>query len=167
MYHAGLLIGREGKFAINKCSKHELQKLANSTHIFTEYSNCINTAEVEALKYDWIDYVNSFSDISLSYIEDNSSFTELSDTSVQATENSISTKTIGDIGEDLILVHEITRLKSAGKPKLAKIVNKIPTHLAVGYDIKSHNAFTGSPCILKLRQLEPKAFRPFKISLNY
>jgi len=47
------------------------------------------------------------------------------------------TKEIGDFGEHLILGHESMRIKLAGKDDLIHLIKKIPTYLAVGYDIQS------------------------------
>lgn len=152
MYHAGLLIkGMEGKFAINSASRHEVQKLANTSHIFEDFSHCVNTAEIDGLKSDWIDYVNSFADVSMTYLQSDSIASDLLNSSQQVAEDKISTKSIGDIGEDLVLVHEVTRLRNAGKPNLARIVSKIPTHLAIGYDIKSHNAHNENPIHIEVK----------------
>ena len=49
----------------------------------------------------------------------------------------INTKDIGDIGETLVEGHECQRLKSNGREDLVHLVRKIPTELAVGYDISS------------------------------
>ena len=48
-----------------------------------------------------------------------------------------STKDIGDIGEYLVHGHECMRLKLMGAEKYIHLVKKIPTQLAVGYDISS------------------------------
>src|SRR5690606_22600628 len=50
-------------------------------------------------------------------------------------ETKVSTKIIGDYGESLILVHEYIRTKE--KSSRQHLINKIPTHLGVGYDIQS------------------------------
>lgn len=47
------------------------------------------------------------------------------------------TKEIGDFGEALIHTHEINRIKRAGRADLAHLIHRIPTYLAVGYDILS------------------------------
>ena len=48
-----------------------------------------------------------------------------------------STKDIGDLGENLIIGHEKVRLVNLGREDLIHLIKKIPTALAVGYDIQS------------------------------
>lgn len=51
--------------------------------------------------------------------------------------DSFTTKDIGDIGESLVHSHECMRLKLGGREDLIHLVKRIPTQLAVGYDIGS------------------------------
>ena len=50
---------------------------------------------------------------------------------------SANTKEIGDLGETLIIGHEKVRLKEGGREDLLHLIKKIPTALAVGYDVQS------------------------------
>lgn len=56
---------------------------------------------------------------------------------IQGGVEKFSTKDIGDIGEGLVHGHECMRLKLAGRPDLIHLIKRIPTELAVGYDISS------------------------------
>ena len=49
----------------------------------------------------------------------------------------IKTKEIGDIGEAIILNHEKIRITNLDKVDLIHLIQKIPEHFGVGYDIKS------------------------------
>jgi hypothetical protein len=49
----------------------------------------------------------------------------------------LTTKDIGDIGENLVHGHECMRIKNGGREDLIHLIKKIPTQFAVGYDISS------------------------------
>jgi hypothetical protein len=49
----------------------------------------------------------------------------------------IKTKAIGDVGESIVLEHEKARVTNLGLQELLHLIRKIPTSLAVGYDIQS------------------------------
>ena len=49
----------------------------------------------------------------------------------------MSTKDIGDIGENLVHGHECMRMKLGGREDLIHLIKRIPTQFAVGYDISS------------------------------
>lgn len=52
----------------------------------------------------------------------------------------IKTKAIGDVGETIVLEHERVRVADLGLDDLLHLIRKIPTSLAVGYDIQSLEA---------------------------
>lgn len=49
----------------------------------------------------------------------------------------LTTKDIGDIGENLVHGHECMRIKLGGREDLIHLIKRIPTQFAVGYDISS------------------------------
>lgn len=49
----------------------------------------------------------------------------------------LTTKDIGDIGENLVHGHECMRIKLGGREDLLHLIKRIPTQFAVGYDISS------------------------------
>ena len=49
----------------------------------------------------------------------------------------VKTKDIGDLGESLVIGHEKMRIIECGLEEQLHIIKKIPTALAVGYDIQS------------------------------
>ena len=51
--------------------------------------------------------------------------------------DTFSTKDIGDIGEALVHGHECMRVMQGGRRDMLHLIKKIPTPLAVGYDIQS------------------------------
>lgn len=46
-------------------------------------------------------------------------------------------KETGDLGEDMIYIHECKRVRNIGRSDILHIIKPIPTPLAVGYDIQS------------------------------
>ena len=51
--------------------------------------------------------------------------------------DTFTTKDIGDIGESLVHGHECMRIKMGGREDLIHLIKRIPTQLAIGYDISS------------------------------
>lgn len=47
------------------------------------------------------------------------------------------TKETGDLGEDMIYIHECKRVSNIGRADILHIIKHIPTQFAVGYDIQS------------------------------
>ena len=56
---------------------------------------------------------------------------------IEAGTEDLHTKDIGDIGELLVHSHECMRIKLGGHEELIHLVKRIPTSLALGYDISS------------------------------
>ncbi len=56
---------------------------------------------------------------------------------MEAWQETVSTKDIGDIGEGLVHGHECMRVKNGGREDLIHLIKRIPTQFAVGYDISS------------------------------
>lgn len=128
---------------------------------------CGTLEEVKKYTNDWFSYVNrdikdmDFSTDILAYIasddEELKQFKENSDendnkvvglVNVEDKEiviggnfavyyDELTTKNIGDIGENLVHAHECMRIKLGGREDLIHLIKKIPTQFAVGYDISS------------------------------
>ena len=113
-----------------------------------KYNNLINQQ-----KQAWFRYVNKensgidfrtnllslFSQGSDEFIEEKrrnlyNFFTSLSEKSA------IKTKETGDLGEDMIYIHECKRVKEANRGDIIHIIQPIPTKYAVGYDLQSVDA---------------------------
>ena len=113
------------------------------------YGKDINVADLSAVETDWFFYVNKELVPELFRTDLTSYFTEspeqeeyLYKTAVDEKVEEIlegigSTKDIGDLGENLIVGHEKVRLVNLGREDLIHLIKKIPTALAVGYDIQS------------------------------
>ena len=69
--------------------------------------------------------------------EPTSSPAPLFDGNVIAAISEDDTAKIGDYGENMILQHECLRVTNDGRKDLVHLIKRIPTHYAVGYDVKS------------------------------
>lgn len=155
---ANLLVSYNGKdFYINHRENESIIKFVNSTEWFDEYDGMIRQrkatyAEINACRSDWFEYVNrkeedtDFSTNITEYISQANDDKEERNERMQQFAvylqriqqfEKLKTKDIGDIGETLVEGHECQRLKMNGREDLVHLVKKIPTELAVGYDISS------------------------------
>jgi len=152
-------------FRMNRLEEESIIRFCESTEWFDGYDEMIRTgnADIECVRSkasDWFDYVNremsetDFSTDILAYISENeeelealkkaaaeTDELEAANSDIEGTIESklerLSAKEIGDIGENLVYGHECMRLKLGGKENLIHLVKRIPTQLAVGYDILS------------------------------
>ncbi len=58
---------------------------------------------------------------------------------------------VGDFGENLVWQHECLRVGGEGRPDLVHLIKRIPTHLAVGYDVKSIEADTEHDRLIEVK----------------
>jgi Ca2+-binding EF-hand superfamily protein len=142
-------------FYINKLEEEAVLKFVNSTEWFDGYDSMIKSRKadislVNKVQRDWFIYVNrdlsetDFQTDILAFIsKDEDEYQALKKSSLLAIAEKITgegeaeTKDIGDLGESMVYGHECERLKAGGREDLVHIVHKIPTYLAVGYDIQS------------------------------
>jgi len=171
MYLANLLQhkGTGYYYFLNPEASEAIEFHLNNTNWFSNYDSYygktnIKHADVEKHEEEWFDYVNSFDRIS--------EFTpklgtKESESLVQLINEyhgrlkggkKVPTKIIGDYGENLILVHEY--LRTSKKSKRQHLINKIPTHFGVGYDIQSIEIEN------KKRYIEVKTTRSRKAIMN-
>ncbi len=157
MQHANLLTSYNSKeFYINSNENEAILKFINSAEWFSGYDTMITNraGSIQAVnncRCDWFVYVNReatdtdfATDITTFFnVEDNASSADdhmkmfaVYMEKLQSLEN-LKTKDIGDIGESLVHGHECQRLKNGNREDLVHLVKKIPTELAVGYDISS------------------------------
>lgn len=54
----------------------------------------------------------------------------------------VKTKDTGDLGEDMVYIHECKRVSNIGRADVLHIIKHIPTQYAVGYDIQSIESTT-------------------------
>ena len=152
-------------YYLNRLEEETIIRFCESTEWFAGYDEMIESGnadinQVREKASEWFDYVNrdmsdtDFSTDILTYIAENED--ELEQLKKAAAEmdeleaansdiedhidsafEQLSTKEIGDIGENLVFGHECMRLKLEGKEELIHLVKKIPTQFSVGYDILS------------------------------
>lgn len=153
---ANLLVTYDNKiYYINNLESEAVLKFINSTEWFDKYDSMIENRsatlnEIKQYEEKWFEYVNrdlsktDFSTDILAFISKNSEeYENLKTLSIDlffnklSTERNISTKDIGDMGENLIHGHECQRIKNGGRQDLISLIKKIPTQFAVGYDIQS------------------------------
>lgn len=158
MQYANLLVSYNNKeFYINHSENEAILKYVNSAEWFSGYDEMIRSRagtleEINSSKCDWFLYVNRAADDTdfttdiMAFFDEEHSDSGKTESQLQLfaaymervrnLEN-LKTKDIGDIGESLVHGHECQRLKNAGREDLVHNVKKIPTELAVGYDISS------------------------------
>lgn len=155
---ANLLNSFNGKeFYLNHRENENILKFVNSVEWFSGYDGMIERRggsldEINSQRCNWFEYVNKdisdtdFSTDITEYISADASEGEernekmrLFATYLKHIEEfeKLNTKDIGDIGETLVEGHECERLRIGGRENLVHLVRKIPTELAVGYDISS------------------------------
>ena len=141
-------------YYLNELETETIIKFIESKEWFSNYDHMISQRKgsIEAIKNEyanWFAYVNRDMDTTdfktdiLAYLAtDQQEYIDLRNTAMMVTarienEESFTTKDIGDMGENLIHGHECMRIKLAGRPDLIHLIKRIPTQLAVGYDISS------------------------------
>lgn len=153
LVHANLLDERHGYFYLNHTEMESIMVFIGDDNYFdgydTFYGKDINVADLSAIEKDWFSYVNKELRPELFRTDLTSYFTELPEQEEELYKTAVdekvaeilegigSTKDIGDLGENLIIGHEKVRLVNLGREDLIHLVKKIPTALAVGYDIQS------------------------------
>ncbi|WP_288605041.1 DUF3883 domain-containing protein [uncultured Treponema sp.] len=154
MVQANLLHESHGYYSINHTEMEAIMVFINDDELFHGYDEfyrkTFSPSDISALEDDWFEYVNSnlaedlFKTDLSSYFIDKSKDSEKSDfeiavdSKIEEILNDVgSTKDIGDLGEALVIGHEKLRLKNLGREDLIHLIKKIPTQLAVGYDIQS------------------------------
>jgi hypothetical protein len=157
MEKANLLVTHDGnRFYLNNLEHAVIMKFINSEEWFNRYDAMIEHREANfsAINHErerWFHYANrtiddtDFATDLIAFIAaDEHEYTFLKEASVQAFQyaieddrDSISIKDIGDMGEGLVFVHEQQRVKTGGRKDLIHLITKIPTALALGFDIQS------------------------------
>ena len=139
-------------YYLNTLEGESLVKFCESTEWFSLYDNMIKrrAGSLQAVKdctSDWFSYVNrkledtDFSTDILSYIAINEhTLTErdkILEGRISNKVDDLMMKDIGNIGESLVHSHECMRIKLGGRSDLFHLIKRMPTSLAVGYDISS------------------------------
>lgn len=143
-------------FYLNDLEEENIQKFIASTEWFDCYDKLYNDREVnlEAINFQykkWFNYVNrsiEYTDFSTDIFalisKDDEEYKRLTKEiienkvdSVSEGENQLSTKEIGNIGEALVYEHECHRVINIDRAEFVRLIKRMPTHLAVGYDVQS------------------------------
>lgn len=194
---AGLLTERDGRFALNAANRDIAETIADSHTFFSGYSDLKgeDLEGIRGLREAWFTYVDGVSmeaqecasriarqrqggrESATKTIEGNDATEATEGDPPQGAEdagadNSIlanETAKIGDCGEVAILQHECLRVKGSGRADLVHLIRRIPTHCAVGYDIRSVEADTESSRFIEVKTTKshaPLAFRQFHLTAN-
>lgn len=159
-------------YYLNILEEESIIKFCESSEWFSEYDTMIekrigSMEEVKACIPGWFSYVNrdihstDFATDILSYIVSDLNKSEQQDTTISnlvdrnnelqhriiSYYDTLTTKDIGDIGEYLVHSHECMRLKMGGREDLIHLIKRIPTQLALGYDISSVELDEKKRCI--------------------
>ena len=152
MVLANLLKVSHNYYFLNRLENEAILSFINSKDYFKGYDDFYGTSfeasELNPIETDWFEYVNSGLDNNLfktditQYItesdeEQASEYRILVKDKIGEVLASANTKEIGDLGETLVIGHEKVRVKEGGREDLLHLIKKIPTALAVGYDVQS------------------------------
>ncbi len=154
MVHANLLNERHGYFYLNHSEMESIMVFIGDSDVFFNgydsfYGKTIKLSDLNNIEPEWFEYVNKDlfaglfqTDLTSYFISETDDLykTAVDDKIAEILEGDGSTKDIGDLGENLIIGHEKVRLINLGKEDLIHLIKKIPTALAVGYDIQSVEA---------------------------
>jgi hypothetical protein len=153
-----LLETDNGRFYRKNETADILLLLKNSNNIFDKYSETDHSnSAINALEPDWFRYVEKTYDDFSKQVEalrpQSVTIAPISVPSIKSCNIAgINTSETGGLGENLTLTHEKLRIKATGRNDLVRLIKRMPTHLAVGYDIKSIEALTE-----ELRAIEVKS----------
>lgn len=137
-----LTVDFEGRYRRHEPSRLILLLISCADNFFDDYNGCADIQKVHQLEAEWFRYVERcHEDFSqqVDKLANASPVVEIKEETVQNAPkpSECDTAQIGLQGERLSLAHEILRVKNAGREDLVHLIKHIPTHLAVGYDIKS------------------------------
>ena len=194
---AGLLTEKDGVFSLNVANRDIAEMIADSTDFFGGYSDLKGGGleSIRSLREAWFTYVDGIcldaqeraSQIILSRENKNKAAEEAGNgKEAEGADNANSavgdgaadqedvatpddTAKIGDCGEIKILQHECLRVKESGRADLVHLIKRIPTHCAVGYDIRSVEPDTESSRLIEVKTTKshaPLAFRQFHLTKN-
>lgn len=172
------------RYYINNLEELAVKSFIESSEWFDGYDTLIKDRSGDynkiKLQYDkWFKYVNRDlgdtdfkTDINTFLATD----TETEETAVSESQKSfmdllsdnraISTKDIGDFGESLVFSHECERLRREEREDLVHLIARIPTQLAVGYDIKSMEADDRQRFIEVKTTISSKPLQFFRVHLT-
>lgn len=179
MFYAGLLEkDADGRYFPKSGSTTVLNMLKNSTCFFDRYYNgkVMTNQVATSLEYDWFVYAENVykdfvgkMDAAQKPTEDMPTESPSKPTSLPEITSASDTAAIGKAGEMLALQHEILRVTKDGREDLAHLIKAMPTHLAVGYDIKSIETDTDDDRLIEVKTCVTRKrvhFNNFHLSPN-
>jgi hypothetical protein len=151
---ADLLVQHGNMYYINWNDRESVTSFLESDRWFAGYDRFFQTdfdvSELHFIEPDWFAFINSdlsdemFKTDLLKYLGvEADGYETLVQGAIEEFEKDFkgaathTTKDIGDFGESLVLGHECMRVTNGGRKDLIHLIKKIPTALAVGYDIQS------------------------------
>ncbi len=152
---ADLLVAHGNKFYLNLAERETIVAFIQNESWFEDYSpfygrDNITLEEIKITQDNWFRYVNRdlgdniFKTDLLKYLGvEEQGYEKLVESAIEEFYKDrldgefIRTKEIGDFGENLILGHEFMRIKQGDREDLLHLIKKIPTALAMGFDISS------------------------------
>ena len=152
---ANLLVAHGQYYFINPLEKETIFKFAESKEWFGQYDRFIKKREISLKEVNnfqgsWFAYMNRpvekdffRTDILAFIAADEKEYEDLRERILSNFEeklekpSEVSAKEIGDIGEGLVHGHECMRVKMGRRTDLIHLIKCIPSHLAIGYDVKS------------------------------
>lgn len=160
---------RDGRFFRKNETAHVLKIIRDSKHFFGAYSKLKTPTnpQINCLEADWVSYAErcaiEFSAPTILKATGDVVITpvDIPGGSVISSSDSETAKT-GERGECLSLTHEVLRVKATGREDLVHLIKRIPTHLAVGYDIKSFEAPKDDLRVIEVKTSISKAPLSFK-----
>lgn len=152
----------EGRYYRKDNTTSILKLISSFPVFFEEYSKSDDLKSIHAKEVCWFKYVEACYKKLSTLIETlGSSASEVTPIKLPSvpkrTGDTAGTKETGDQGENLALAHEKLRLTAAERKDLIHLIKRMPTHLAVGYDIKSIEADTEIDRMIEVKTSISKA----------
>lgn len=165
--HAQLLVKRPNNryylnstegLAINRFSSSTSPSFNGYSHIDLNKSPAEIKTEIANIENAWIDYLNEplsegyfDTDILALYTNDHiDRYEEIYknlNSNIEFALNGTDEVRTGDLGEGIVVNHEILNLVNNGRKDLKHLVKLIPSHYAVGYDVNSRTIDAGNKMI--------------------
>lgn len=150
MVQANLLKVSHNYYYLNRLENESILSFIDSKEYFKGYdvfyNQSFSPSDLNPIETDWYEYVNHNldpnlfkTDIANYFVQEDisTSYNVIVKDKIGEVLASTSTKEIGDLGETLVIGHEKVRVKEGGREDLLHLIKKIPTALAVGYDVQS------------------------------
>lgn len=173
-----LRVDDNGRYWKSHSAQSVLQALKDDTRFFSKYEDIdVNNQAVNALEPEWFNYIDAEytrTNEMLRVIVPMPPSPQPSPAPEEVAQDDFNpgdadTAETGSKGENLVLSHEILRIKAAGREDLVHLIKRIPTHLAVGYDIKSVEALTEDMRAIEVKTSVsklPLTFNRFHLTTN-